>query len=52
MAIDNLNSKHLVTDAIRDEFIKYYKHYQEKLLQVTARNRSVSTQKDLQQAQF
>ena len=41
MAIDNLNSKHLVTDAVRDEFIKYYKHYQEKLLQVTARNRSV-----------
>ena len=41
MAIDNLNSKHLVTDAVHDEFIKYYKHYQEKLLQVTARNRSV-----------
>ena len=41
MALDNLNSKLQVTDADRTELTRYYKHYQEKLLQVTARNRSV-----------
>ena len=41
MAVTNLYPKPQIINKNHDELVKHYKYYQERLLQVTARNRSV-----------